>query len=140
MSKEKAIKDMIAGIGGEENIENAWHCMTRLRFELKDKNKVDIAKIKELDPVLGAQFNQDQFQIILGPKVGEYYTVLANELKLKDAQSPEEEKGSKQKVGFVTLFMNIVSGVFGPIVPKNCWCGINQGTYCRFDCTSLHLG
>lgn len=96
MSKEKAIKDMIAGIGGE-NIENAWHCMTRLRFELKDKNKVDIAKIKELDPVLGAQFNQDQFQIILGPKVGEYYTVLANELKLKDAQSPEEEKEASKK-------------------------------------------
>ncbi|OMD45092.1 PTS sugar transporter [Paenibacillus borealis] len=136
MSKEKAIKDMIAGIGGEENIENAWHCMTRLRFELKDKNKVDIAKIKELDPVLGAQFNQDQFQIILGPKVGEYYTVLANELKLKDAQSPEEEKGSKQKVGFVTLFMNIVSGVFGPIVPAIAGAGLIKGLIAGL--TALH--
>ncbi len=76
MNKVKAVQDMIYGVGGESNIQNAWHCMTRLRFDLKDKNKVDIEKIKELDPVLGAQFNNDQFQIILGPKVAEYFNIL----------------------------------------------------------------
>jgi PTS system beta-glucosides-specific IIC component len=126
MSKVKTVQDIITGVGGEDNIVNAWHCMTRLRFDLKDKSKVDIEKLKQLDPVLGAQFNQDQFQIILGPKVGEYYNVLAGELKLADVQQ-NEVKSEEKKKGFVTLFMNIVSGVFGPIVPAIAGAGLIKG-------------
>ncbi|MFM9279454.1 PTS transporter subunit EIIC [Paenibacillus jiagnxiensis] len=126
MSKVKTVQDIITGVGGEDNIVNAWHCMTRLRFDLKDKSKVDIEKLKQLDPVLGAQFNQDQFQIILGPKVGEYYNALAGELKLADVQQ-DEVKSEEKKKGFVTLFMNIVSGVFGPIVPAIAGAGLIKG-------------
>ncbi|MFB5761906.1 PTS transporter subunit EIIC [Paenibacillus medicaginis] len=126
MSKVKTVQDIITGVGGEDNIVNAWHCMTRLRFDLKDKSKVDIEKLKELDPVLGAQFNQDQFQIILGPKVAEYYNALAGELKLTDVQQ-DGEKSEEKKKGFVTLFMNIVSGVFGPIVPAIAGAGLIKG-------------
>ncbi|WP_262384572.1 PTS transporter subunit EIIB [Paenibacillus terrae] len=136
MNKMKAVHDMIYGVGGESNIQNAWHCMTRLRFDLKDKNKVDIEKIKELDPVLGAQFNNDQFQIILGPKVAEYYNILASELKLTDVQK-EDEASAEKKKGFVTLFMNIVSGVFGPIVPAIAGAGLIKGLIAGL--TALHI-
>ncbi|WP_283652449.1 PTS transporter subunit EIIB [Paenibacillus sp. RC334] len=136
MNKVKAVQDMIYGVGGESNIQNAWHCMTRLRFDLKDKNKVDIEKIKELDPVLGAQFNNDQFQIILGPKVAEYFNILASELKLTDVQK-EDEASSEKKKGFVTLFMNIVSGVFGPIVPAIAGAGLIKGLIAGL--TALHI-
>ncbi|AET61691.1 PTS system, glucose subfamily, IIA subunit [Paenibacillus terrae HPL-003] len=136
MNKVKAVQDMIYGVGGESNIQNAWHCMTRLRFDLKDTSKVDIEKIKELDPVLGAQFNNDQFQIILGPKVAEYYNILASELKLTDVQK-EEEASAEKKKGFVTLFMNIVSGVFGPIVPAIAGAGLIKGLIAGL--TALHI-
>ncbi|MEC0332140.1 PTS transporter subunit EIIC [Paenibacillus macerans] len=126
MSKEQVVQDIISRVGGEGNIDNAWHCMTRLRFTLKDKSKVDIEKIKELDPVLGAQFNNDQFQIVLGPKVSEYFNVLAGELKISD-KDPAEAGQAGKKQDFVTVFMNIVSGVFGPIVPAIAGAGMIKG-------------
>ncbi|WP_025680374.1 PTS transporter subunit EIIB, partial [Paenibacillus massiliensis] len=128
MSTLKTVQEIISGVGGEQNIDNAWHCMTRLRFDLKDKSKVDVEKIKGLEAVLGAQFNQDQFQVILGPKVTEYYNALAKELKIGDADQ-EEHKDSQpeKKTGLVTLFMNIVSGVFGPIVPAIAGAGMIKG-------------
>lgn len=126
MSKEQVVQDIISRVGGEGNIDNAWHCMTRLRFTLKDKSKVDIEKIKELDPVLGAQFNNDQFQIVLGPKVSEYFNVLAGDLKISD-KDPAEAGQAGKKQDFVTVFMNIVSGVFGPIVPAIAGAGMIKG-------------
>lgn len=128
MSTLKTVQEIISGVGGEQNIDNAWHCMTRLRFDLKDKNKVDVEKIKGLEAVLGAQFNQDQFQVILGPKVTEYYNALAKELKIGDADQGEpKESQPEKKTGLVTLFMNIVSGVFGPIVPAIAGAGMIKG-------------
>ncbi|GGF91885.1 hypothetical protein GCM10010912_41090 [Paenibacillus albidus] len=136
MSKEIIVQDIIAGVGGENNIDNAWHCMTRLRFDLKDKSKVDMEKIKELDPVLGAQFSNDQFQIILGPKVNEYYNVLARELKISDT-NPASDGAEEKKRDFVTVFMNIVSGVFGPIVPAIAGAGLIKGLIAGL--TALHI-
>lgn len=136
MDKVKIVQDIIANVGGEGNIGNAWHCMTRLRFDLKDTSKVDMEKIKELDPVLGAQFNNDQFQVILGPKVTEYYNLLAKELNLSDGAKPSEETSEKKR-DFVTVFMNIVSGVFGPIVPAIAGAGMIKGLIAGL--TALHL-
>ncbi|ASA20176.1 PTS transporter subunit EIIC [Paenibacillus donghaensis] len=136
MSKELIVQDIIAGVGGENNIDNAWHCMTRLRFDLKDKSKVDIEKIKELDPILGAQFSNDQFQIVLGPKVNEYYNVLASELKISDTNAASDGADEKKR-DFVTIFMNIVSGVFGPIVPAIAGAGLIKGLIAGL--TALHI-
>jgi PTS system beta-glucosides-specific IIC component len=136
MNKVKIVQDIISNVGGEDNIGNAWHCMTRLRFDLKDTSKVNIEKIKELDPVLGAQFNNDQFQVILGPKVTEYYNLLANELKTSDSSKEAEETSGKKK-DFVTVFMNIVSGVFGPIVPAIAGAGMIKGLIAGL--TALHI-
>lgn len=136
MDKVKIVQEIIANVGGEGNIGNAWHCMTRLRFDLKDTSKVDMEKIKELDPVLGAQFNNDQFQVILGPKVTEYYNLLAKELNLSDGAQPSEETSEKKR-DFVTVFMNVVSGVFGPIVPAIAGAGMIKGLIAGL--TALHL-
>lgn len=48
MEKEQIINAIISNVGGKENIINSWHCMTRLRFDLKDKNKVNLEEIKKV--------------------------------------------------------------------------------------------
>ncbi|MDC9821907.1 PTS transporter subunit EIIC [Pectobacterium polonicum] len=124
MGKNEVIQSIIKLVGGNDNINKVWHCMTRLRFDLVDESKVQTDAIKSLPGILGAQHQSEQFQIIIGPQVSEYYELLNAQLSptttaLSDAK--------KQKKGLISLFMDTVSGVFGPIVPAIAGAGMIKG-------------
>ncbi len=55
MNSKKTAQQILQFIGGEQNINNLFHCMTRLRFNLKDIKNVDVASLKEVEGVLGIQ-------------------------------------------------------------------------------------
>lgn len=124
METQDAISRIIFLIGGKENINNVWHCMTRLRFDLIDDNKVEKEEIKKLPSVLGAQLQSDQFQIIIGPKVSSWYERL---LAVLGPVGEEAAEKPHQRKGLVSLFMDTVSGVFGPIVPAIAGAGMIKG-------------
>ncbi|MGE0968672.1 PTS transporter subunit EIIC (plasmid) [Klebsiella sp. WOUb02] len=124
METQDAISRIILLIGGKENINNVWHCMTRLRFDLIDDNKVEKEEIKKLPGVLGAQMQSDQFQIIIGPKVNSWYERLLAALGTVGEEAAEKPR---QRKGPVSLFMDTVSGVFGPIVPAIAGAGMIKG-------------
>ncbi len=124
METQDAISRVILLIGGKENINNVWHCMTRLRFDLIDDNKVEKEEIKKLPGVLGAQLQSDQFQIIIGPKVSSWYERLLAALGPVGGEAAEKPH---QRKGLVSLFMDTVSGVFGPIVPAIAGAGMIKG-------------
>lgn len=124
MGTEEAITSIIRLVGGQDNINNVWHCMTRLRFDLVDDNKVDQSEIKKLPGVLGAQIQSDQFQIIIGPKVNGWYEQLLTALGQKALAAP---RGKQERKSLVSLFMDTVSGVFGPIVPAIAGAGMIKG-------------
>lgn len=56
MEKTEVVAKIIEYVGGKDNVVNTWHCMTRLRFELKDTSKIQEDAIKALDGVIGVQF------------------------------------------------------------------------------------
>ncbi len=124
METQDAISRIIFLIGGKENINNVWHCMTRLRFDLIDDNKVEKEEIKKLPGVLGAQLQSDQFQIIIWPKVSSWYERL---LAVLGPVGEEAAEKPHQRKGLVSLFMDTVSGVFGPIVPAIAGAGMIKG-------------
>ena len=124
METQDAISRIILLIGGKENINNVWHCMTRLRFDLIDDNKVEKEELKKLPGVLGAQLQSDQFQIIIGPKVSSWYERLLAALGPVGEEAAEKPHQCK---GLVSLFMDTVSGVFGPIVPAIAGAGMIKG-------------
>lgn len=124
MSNPSIINKIIDGVGGRENINNVWHCMTRLRFDLIDDRKVDQQQIKSLAGVLGAQIQNDQFQIIVGPQVNSWFQPLTAQLNLDNSAAPAEKRARKSAI---SLFMDTVSGVFGPIVPAIAGAGMIKG-------------
>ncbi|MEQ9919076.1 PTS transporter subunit EIIC [Pectobacterium aroidearum] len=124
MGKSDVIQSIIKLVGGNENINKAWHCMTRLRFDLIDESKVQTEAIKNLPGILGAQHQSEQFQIIIGPQVNEYYELLNAQLSPTTTSQPDVQK---QKKGLISLFMDTVSGVFGPIVPAIAGAGMIKG-------------
>lgn len=126
MEKQEVAAKIIEYVGGKDNIINAWHCMTRLRFDLKNKDLIKQEEIKNLEGVMGIQFAKDQLQIVIGTSVHKYYEILMEMLQLNDGQTPVKRE-EKQKKDFITWFMDMVSGVFGPIVPAIAGAGMIKG-------------
>ncbi|MGT2785159.1 PTS transporter subunit EIIC [Streptococcus merionis] len=126
MSKKDVLNTIIANVGGKGNILNVWHCMTRLRFSLKNYSLINTENIEQLDGVIGINRKEDQFQIVIGTNVDEYYTELTDILGI--AQQPQvPEDDIPEKKSFISWFMDVVSGVFGPIVPAIAGAGMLKG-------------
>lgn len=77
MADNKEIaKNVLAAVGGKENVTSVTHCMTRLRFVLKDMTIPDDNAVGKLDGVLKAQPSGGQYQVIIGPNVAKVYAEL----------------------------------------------------------------
>lgn len=72
MAEDKNVQiaeQVLANVGGPENISTALHCMTRLRLNLKDDGLADLDALKAIKGVLGAQWSGGQLQVIIGQNV-----------------------------------------------------------------------
>ena len=87
-------KKLTEALGGKENIKKVFHCMTRLRFYLNDKSKIDKNSINSLPEVSGINWHNDQLQIIVGNDVNEMYRELIALGVPSDDNSSDNEKNS----------------------------------------------
>lgn len=112
MSYKKLAENILQLVGGEENVISLSHCVTRLRFILKDSNKADKAKLEKLD-ILQVVESGGQFQVVIGMHVANVYNEIINISHLGTNSSESEEKGEKKK----SKVFDIISGSFTPIIP-----------------------
>lgn len=66
-------KDIIAHVGGRENINSLKHCVTRLRFDLKDESKADDDYLKQRDGIVTVVKAGGQYQVVIGNHVPDVY-------------------------------------------------------------------
>ncbi|SFH64349.1 PTS transporter subunit EIIC [Pisciglobus halotolerans] len=83
-------KQIIQYVGGEENIKKVIHCVTRLRFYLKDEAKAQDETIENLDGVMGVISAGGQYQVVIGPAVDDVYAAVSSELSLSEEQETAE--------------------------------------------------
>lgn len=116
----KIAQEVLAAVGGKENIVNCMHCMTRLRLNLKDTGIVDLEKIKSLD-VIGAQFSGEQLQIIIGKDINEVYDAFCELSGVQKKQQIDEQLDSvlteKKKLTVKGVLNNVLDGIVGCVVP-----------------------
>lgn len=124
MDRQKTARSIAEKMGGPENIRQSWHCITRLRFNFKDKEKIDLEGIKAIDGIMGAQFQSGQFQIIIGGEVNLVFEEL--EKILGDTAAKEEEPSSK-KGNLIEQVLDVISGIFTPLLPAITGGGILKG-------------
>lgn len=111
-AKEKQLaQKIIELIGGKENINDAWHCQTRLRFKLVDEAKAQTEAIKQLDGVINVLSKGGVYQVVIGPNVADVFGELEPllDLKQESKQTAQTNLGAK--------IIDFVSGVFQPIIP-----------------------
>lgn len=109
-------QEIISLVGGKENVTFFTHCMTRLRFNVKDRSLINEEKIHELDGVIGSQWSGEQYQIILGAIVTDVYESICQTEGFQFQQDELEEKKNKQKFSFNVIIDGIV-GCITPILP-----------------------
>lgn len=91
---EKLVSFIIVHVGGKENIENVTHCMTRLRFKLKDQSKVDEKALKENKEIVTAQSSGGRYQVVIGTHVADVCEEVLRQLNMESMEIEEKEKGS----------------------------------------------
>lgn len=121
-------------VGGKDNISFFTHCVTRLRFNLKDRGLANKGELDGLSGVIGTQWSGDQLQIIVGQQVGEVYAAICDRsgLAREDAIDENLDSNLTGKRDFsprhmFDLFFDTLSGIFAPFIPAIVSCGLLQG-------------
>lgn len=113
--------DVLAAVGGKSNVSFVTHCMTRLRFTLKDRTVPDAAAVKKLNGVLGVQESGGQFQVIIGQNVPKVYDELCalggftKQAAIDENLDAPAEKLTPKMVGQRVL--SYLSGSMVPMIP-----------------------
>ena len=104
-------KQIIDGVGGEENIISAAHCSTRLRIVLKDDSLIETDTVAEIDGVKGSFNNGGQFQIILGTGlVNQVYQEFLVQTDLSEVGKEELKEIASSKLNIVQTCIEGVGG------------------------------
>ncbi len=122
MKYKKLAENIIEDLGGKDNINSSWHCVTRLRFTVKDKNKIKEQDIKEIPEVIGTQWSGNQFQIIVGSKVNDVFEAIQGLVQNKNtSENNADKKGIWQKM------ISCLTSIFTPILPALAGTGLIKG-------------
>lgn len=100
-------------IGGKENVSYLSHCMTRLRFVVNDKTKVNEEKIRKIKGVKGTAWAGDQFQIIIGQTVDKALAQIQEKTGI--GLDTSQQKSEKKKITLMSLFETIAA-IMTPII------------------------
>lgn len=116
MDYAKVGKQILERMGGKSNVISLVHCMTRLRFTLKDESIVDDELVKKTKGVMGIMKKSGQYQIIVGNEVGAVYKEICKLGNFQDNKQTQNNK-SKEKQGILSTILDVISGCMAPVIP-----------------------
>lgn len=123
-------KEIIAKVGGEENVISLAHCVTRLRFKLKDESKADTEGLSKIRGVIKVLQAGGQYQVVIGNDVADAYDAVLRNSHIKaageDAATARDgAPAAKQKIG--DILVDTVSGIFTPFLGAFTGAGLLKG-------------
>ena len=134
MKYEKLANDIIANVGGKDNVNSLAHCVTRLRFKLKDESKANTEVLKNMDGVVTVVKSGGQYQVVIGNHVPDVY---ADIVAIGGFGTASEEETKGEKLNPLNAFIDIISGVFQPILGVLCATGMIKGLNALLSSTGL---
>lgn len=126
--------DIVAAVGGEDNIRVATHCVSRLRFALSDEDKVDLEKLENVRLVKGSFSANGQFQVVIGQgTVDKVYDAIMKETGLSEATKEDVKNATSQKQNFLQRGIKVLADIFIPILPAIVMAGLLLGLHNILD-------
>ena len=128
-------KEIVKNVGGKENVLGLVHCITRLRFTLKDESAAKDDVLKNMEGVVTVMKSGGQYQVVIGNHVPEVFEDVMELLDLKE----RDEAAAEQKSGkLLDRAIDIVSGIFQPILGIMAACGMLKGLNTLFVALGLY--
>ncbi|MFS0955718.1 beta-glucoside-specific PTS transporter subunit IIABC [Enterococcus durans] len=128
MGKYQALaEEIVQAIGGKENIHGLTHCITRLRFKLKDENKALDEKLKKMSGVVTVMKSGGQYQVVIGNHVPDVYSEVVTV-----AGIGEEGGELTQERNLFNRLIDILSGCFQPFLGAMAAAGMVKGLNALF--------
>ena len=131
---ETLAKEILNYVGGKDNVNSLTHCITRLRFKLKDASIAQDEALKNLEGVVTVMKSAGQYQVVIGNQVQDVYEQL---VPLLHAEQPQTVQGA-EKEKLLDRFVDIISGIFQPILGIMAACGMVKGLNMLFMTLGLY--
>lgn len=128
-------KEIVKNVGGKENVAGLVHCITRLRFTLKDESIANDEVLKAMEGVVTVMKSGGQYQVVIGNHVPE---VFEDVMQLLDLQSVSEVPEEKKSGKLLDRAIDVVSGIFQPILGIMAACGMLKGLNTLFVTLGLY--
>lgn len=125
---EQLANDIIKHVGGKENILSLVHCITRLRFQLKDESKADDDILKNMEGVVTVMKSAGQYQVVIGNHVPAVYADVCEAAGI--TVSTQEETREHKNV--FDALIDTISGIFQPILSIMTAAGMLKGLNALF--------
>lgn len=115
--------EIIDGIGGAENVSSVIHCITRVRFYLKDESQAKDAQVRDIDGVIDVAKAGGQYQVVIGATVGEVYEAIVKQLPQgsganADEQAAEPKERPTTPWGWISYgFSSLIGVITGSMIP-----------------------
>ncbi|MGX7264778.1 beta-glucoside-specific PTS transporter subunit IIABC [Enterococcus crotali] len=133
MGKYQALVEFILkNVGGKENVLSVTHCMTRLRFTLKDDSLVQKEEIVKSPDVMSAQFASGRFQVVVGTQVADIFQVVQENLGSRTSVTVADEKK-----GLVSTLIDTITKVITPVLGILTASGLLQGILALLTATKV---
>lgn len=134
---------IIQNVGGKSNIISVAHCITRLRFKLKDESKANKEVLESTDGVIKVMQAGAQYQVVIGNQVNDVYDAVLEVGHLAAAGAVDEEGNAVEetsgggKKSPVSLLIDVISGTLQPTLGVMAATGIIKGLLALFDFLGL---
>ncbi|WP_346243409.1 beta-glucoside-specific PTS transporter subunit IIABC [Shouchella clausii] len=115
MKYEQLAKDIIEKVGGKENVNNVVHCITRLRFKLKDEGKAQTEALKNMDGIVTVMKSGGQYQVVIGNHVPDVYKAVVEVGGFANVGQVDDDEQEKRGNLF-NRFIDIIASIFTPIL------------------------
>ncbi|KPG68460.1 beta-glucoside-specific PTS transporter subunit IIABC [Enterococcus sp. RIT-PI-f] len=135
MSVKETAQEVLKKIGGSKNVESVTHCVTRLRFVLRDFSLPNKEEVASIDGVISVIEQGGQYQVVIGNKVSEVYDEVLKELDGSDPTDKIESKAHHKSL--FDKFTAMISGIFMPVMGAMAGSGMIKGVLAILTITNL---
>ncbi len=137
MKYQELCETILENVGGKDNIISVTHCITRLRFKLKDESKANTKVLEKTKGVIQVISTGGQYQVVVGTAVDDIYDQFLQIAGLSENQNDNVQQENTEKSDPISRFLILMTGIFQPLLSLLAASGMIKALLVVFNLTGI---